>query len=311
MGALQITFHIMENQHNKKYPATLNAFRVEIDNIDDQIINLLGQRMEVVNKVGELKKSKNEKFFIKSNREADMIKNLVKKSNLNSKKFPKSAIINIWRKIITAANMHEQSLNIAIHNPKDIPDYAYLVREYYSPDVPISFHDGVTTIMLDIEKGETQIGIFALPKEYERNIRRSDPSDNWWINLANNQLGMKIFAKIPFIDTDNNSKVFDEIDLVAVAIKPAEKSGEDNSLIYVEVEKEVSDSKVIATLQENDLEAKILKSAESSQVPNMVFYLVELKGFYEEDDLALNKFSKSKIKPFVKILGSYAVPIKI
>ena len=64
-----------------------------------------------------------------------MIKDLLKKSgNI----LPKTTIISIWRKIITTANMHEQPLVIAIHNPKNSPDYNYLVREYYNELVPLN-----------------------------------------------------------------------------------------------------------------------------------------------------------------------------
>lgn len=296
----------MENQHNKKPDSALLSLRDEINEIDDQLIQLLGKRMEVVNKVGELKRSNHETFFIKSNREADMIKDLIKKSDSN---FPKSAIINIWRKIITAANMHEQPLHIAIHNPNDVPDYAYLIREYYNIEVPISLHDSVTNIVLAMERGEAQIGIFALPKSNQRDIVNA--SENWWINLANNKLGIKIYAKIPFVDLGNKSRMSDEIELVAVAIKEAEESYEDNSLLYVEVDKMISESKVLAILKENNLDAKVLKSVKSAQVEDVIFYLIELNGFYTQEHSDLESFSKSKIRPFVKVLGSYALPIKI
>lgn len=299
----------MENQHNKNFDPILLSLRSEIDEIDDKIITLLSQRMEVVSKVGELKSNNNEKFFIRSNREADMIKNLVDKS---SSKFPKSAIVNIWRKIITAANMHEQSLNIAIHNPKNIPDYAYLVREYYNEEVPISFYDSAATIVVEMEKGKAQIGIFALPSSQTfEEVDQFHSSDNWWINLANNKLGIKIFAKIPFTDLGNKVDNSNKVNLVAVAIKEAEKSSADNSLIYVEVAKEISKTQLLASLKENGLEAKILKSVRSPQVENIVFHLIELRGFYEESDDVIKNFTKSKIRPFVKVLGSYALPIKI
>jgi chorismate mutase len=99
-----------ENQHNKN----LQELRNEIDEIDQEIINLINRRMSIIPKVSEVKKNNNEKFFIKSSREADMIKNLIKKVENNSLKL---AIINIWRKIITTANNCEQKLKIGIHNP--------------------------------------------------------------------------------------------------------------------------------------------------------------------------------------------------
>ena len=145
-----------QNQQNKTCEPALLALRQDIDKIDDQIISLLKARMEVVTKVGEFKKNNQEKFFIRSNREADMIKNLVEKSKgvLSS-----TTVMGIWRKIITAANMHEQPLRIAIHNPRDVVDYAYLVREYYNDLVPIRNFDSVSNVALELEKGEAQIGI--------------------------------------------------------------------------------------------------------------------------------------------------------
>ena len=113
--------------------------------------------------------------------------------------------------------MHEQPLNIAIHNPKKVPDYAYLVKDYYNDEVPLSFHDSLATIVNEMEKGETQIGIFALPKQDESH----NSDDNWWINLANNKLGIKIYAKIPFIDLGEKHKVFDKIELVCCGNKRA------------------------------------------------------------------------------------------
>ncbi len=299
----------MENQQNKTCSISLNDLRAEIDKVDDQLISLLGSRMKIIDRVGELKKSNNEKFFIRSNREADMIKNLIKKSDSS---FPKSSIISIWRKIIAAANMHEQNLKISIHNPKNIPDYSYLVREHYNEEVPIFSHDSLTNIVTEIEKGETQIGVFSLPKANQEGAKPDESSDNWWINLANNKSGIKVFAKLPFVEfSDKKTNIQDSSNLVMVAIKEAEKSSEDNSLLYVEVPKEISKSQILSSFKENKLDAKILKSVKLAQVENMMFYLVEVSGFYEESDVALKNFSKSKIKPYVKVLGCYALPIKI
>jgi chorismate mutase/prephenate dehydratase len=164
-----------ENQQNK----TLALFREQIDEIDLKILNLLKDRMAVIKNVGDLKKSYNEKFYIRSNREADMIKNLV---NLAENKFPKSTIINIWRKIITTANMSEQELRIAIHNPKNISDYTYLIREYYNNDVPIINYDSANSVVSDLENNNAQIGIFALPSSNDESDKKEDTKENWWIS---------------------------------------------------------------------------------------------------------------------------------
>ena len=58
-----------ENQQNK----TLALFREQIDEIDLKILNLLKDRMSIIKDVGDLKKSYNEKFYIRSNREISSI----------------------------------------------------------------------------------------------------------------------------------------------------------------------------------------------------------------------------------------------
>ncbi len=295
-----------QNQQNKTCEPALLALRQDIDKIDDQIISLLKARMEVVTKVGEFKKNNQEKFFIRSNREADMIKNLVEKSKgvLSS-----TTVMGIWRKIITAANMHEQTLRIAIHNPRDVVDYAYLVREYYNDLVPIRNFDSVSNVALELEKGEAQIGIFALPKN-DFDAKVEDAAENWWIALANNRNGLKVFAKIPFGEFADEKKQNDQIELVAVAAKNPEKSSDDNSLFYVEVSREISKGQVLTALKDQGLEAKILKSVKLHQVDGMVFYLIEVGGFWLEEDEVVKNFSKSKAKGYVKVLGHYARGIK-
>ena len=293
-----------ENQQNK----TLALFREQIDEIDLKILTLLKDRMAVIKNVGDLKKSYNEKFYIRSNREADMIKNLV---NLAENKFPKSAIINIWRKIITTANMSEQELRIAIHNPKNISDYTYLIREYYNNDVPIINYDSANSVVSDLENNNAQIGIFALPSSNDESDKKEDTKENWWISLANNRIGLKIFAKIPFVEFEQKDKNTNSIQLVATAIKEPEKSNSDNTIITIETSKEITKSAILSALKEVELDGKILKSAQIIQFDGIKFHLIELKGFYLENDEILKKFSQTKIKPYVKILGHFAQTILI
>ena len=59
----------------------LSKLRNEIDKIDDQLITLLKDRLEIVKQVGQ-HKSKNSlsRSFIRSGREAEMVRNLSKKA---------------------------------------------------------------------------------------------------------------------------------------------------------------------------------------------------------------------------------------
>jgi chorismate mutase len=288
------TSMVMKN-NSKKDP--LLQLRKSIDNIDNQIIDLLNERIDIILKVSDYKKSIKDKFFIKSAREADMIKNLVSKANPN---FPKSTIVNIWRKIITSANVLEQNLIIDIHNPNQNPNYEHLVKEYYGDFVPVNHRDNANDIIADLEKETIRIGVFALTTK--------SISQHWWLNLANNNSKVKIFAKIPFIRYKKDQNQQND-DLFIAAIKDAEKSEDDNTLLSIELDNNISKTKIQNILAEVGLKGEILESAKIEQVSDVTFYLLQLEGFFDESSDKIKLFLKSEIKPFGKIIGHYPKPI--
>jgi chorismate mutase len=281
----------MNNMNNNNQNQLLQL-RKSIDEIDNKIIDLLNQRISVVKDVKDYKSSINETFFIKSAREADMIKNLLLKSD---QLIPKSTIVNIWRNIIASSNNLEQKLNIAIHNPHQVVDYSYLVKEYYGDFTTLISHDSVNNVVGEIESGKAQIGIFALPDEKHLD-------EHWWINLANNQSGIKVFAKIPFIEKNTHQ-------LVAVAKKEPEQSNEDYTILSMELDKDISKYQLEDALKKNGWNFKILQTAKLGQVININFYLVQIDGFFTETSQQIKDFSKNPIKPFIKILGHFAKTI--
>ena len=275
---------------NNEYSEKLDKCRAQIDKIDDEILNLLKKRIEIVKDVKEIKSQNGEGFFVKSAREADMIKILMAKSGAD---LPKSAIASIWRKIITSSNILEQPLKIALHNQNHIADYKYILREYYADFVPIISHDSAQNVMMEIEKNQAQIAAFFLPKNDE------DACGNWWINLASGNNDAKIFAKLPLLNDENSPN------LVVLAKKMPEKSQKDITLLCVETSSEVSKSQLIAVMKECSIGGNIIKSSRMKSVENALFYLIEAHGYYDDKSAEIMAFSKSKIRPFVKILGCY------
>jgi chorismate mutase/prephenate dehydratase len=278
---------------NNKTPEQLLKFREEIDKIDNQIIDLLGARAKVVMEVGKYKKESGEKFFIRANREADMIKKLVTRAD---QAIPKSLIVSIWRKIISSANILEQDLKIAVHNPNKSAEFFYFSIQNY---------DSVTNMIAEIERNQIQIAIFALPALDGKDAT----SEQWWTSLANNNKNIRVFAKIPFIENQNN---FDEAkSLVAVAIKEAEKSDEDKTLLTVEVNESVAREEIQSALKKAGFNPKILKTAKVKGVAGINFHLIEIDGFFQKDCPEIQTFAKSAIKPFIRVLGNYPAPIKL
>ena len=278
----------MEKQQYNK----LLQYRRQIDEIDQKIIDLLKARMEVVAQVGKYKEKTKDRLFIKSNREADMIKNLANKIGDH---LPKSAIVTIWRKIITSANILEQNLKIGIYNPQNLEKYYYLTREYYGDFVPIiNFDNGAEEILAEISKNNIQLAVFALPNNLVKNSE-----NNWWIDLANQNSELKIFAKFPFVkyEKDQNQE---QNDLVVLAIKEEEQSISDKTLFVTKLAEDSDVNSLEKTLEEFDFSAKILAKNEQN-------YLVEIDGFFKQNDEKIQLLKNHKINP--KIIGHYPTPI--
>lgn len=256
-----------------KNETSLNSFRAEIDKIDGDIIKLLKQRMQVITRVADFKKNVGEKFFIKSAREADMLKDLYSQFP----QFPKSAITKIWRAIITSANLYEQPISALIYNPKNLADYKYLLREYYLDILPIFEFKNFAEIIENLEKKPAQIAAFPAAK---------NELENWWIDFAQNKIGLKIFAKI---ENNFGHEIF------LSAIKEQEKSSADNSLLVVEVE-EKNHLNVLALFENNKIPAKILASKDE-------IYLLEIDGFYTESDAIFKNFEHTF--EIFTVIGNY------
>lgn len=272
----------------------LEEFRIKIDEIDYKILKLLEKRMEIVKEVGDLKHKKKDKFFIKSAREADMINNLIAKASKNI--FPET-IIGIWRKIITNANLLEQKIKIALHNPKKNNDYIHPLREYYNDLVPINNFENASNIIHSLQKNEHQIAAFSLPKYLDH-----PNNNNWWIYFAANN-DIKIYGKTSFAKED----CYESIDLVLAANKNIEKSQSDNTLSVIEFKKnKASKNDIIHKLEELGFKFKILDKSNLVQITDIDFYLIEFEGFFDMKDKKLNQFIESNLKPFIKIIGYYA-----
>ena len=298
------------NIKDNNFEVSLNKFRDEIDKTDCQILELLQRRMLMINQVGELKSLHQQKFFIRSNREADMIKNLIVKMQDNRKKLslpelPIEAIIDIWRKIISSANIAEQEVKIAIYNPSKINDYNLLINQYYQHSFTSANFVKSAKVLKMLDAKEYQIAIFNLLEKSEDNV--------WWLEITKYSY-LKIFTKIPFYQFSNQQK----IELIAVADKECEASQADYSYLVIK-NSELDQKMITKLLKKNNIKARFVDNSQSHKANN---FLIEVEGFYLNDSspiIDLIDFIASAGKKTVGkktttelfIIGHSPVPIKI
>jgi chorismate mutase len=180
---------------------TLEDLRKKIDDLDEQLFLLLKSRLEIVEKVGHLKKSNNsEKYIIRAGREAQKVQKifeLAKNSGFNNK--ISTAFACIWREIISLSINHEEPALIA-YNPSSDPTILWKLREYmgcYS-DKLICKSD-INCIEALTQK-KANIAAFNLQKNYS--------SNPWWLELVNYP-EFSVFTNIPLYTSGlNNENVF-------------------------------------------------------------------------------------------------------
>lgn len=183
----------------------LKVFRDKIDEIDNSIVELIKQRMLVVKEVGRHKESNNDKFFIRSAREADMMKDLTGKLE---GVLDKRAVFNIWRSLIVSANVSEQGLEVFYYNQNNDLEAKKSLQDYYANLIKITDIENIKQFLLESDNKNARI-------------------------LAVDSSDVDVFETI--LQEDKNLKIFAKVGkLYLLANKPVEKSQEDKLIFVVD-----------------------------------------------------------------------------
>lgn len=176
--------------NNNKLNVALGEFRAQIDAIDDEIMELLVARCDIVKQVGKLKEgSGTTGSFIRPKRESDMIKRIV--DFFEGTHFPPESAAHIWRTIIGASLRMESPLATAVHCPSGSLVPFFLAREFFGPTVPSSVFPTAATMLEAIEKDPHTVGV----------LNQNEMSDitPWWLHIALSPIKLRIFTCIPFV----------------------------------------------------------------------------------------------------------------
>lgn len=269
----------------------LSQFRKQIDKIDDKIISLLQERMEIVKQVGKYKSQNSPtQNFIRAGREAAMLRDLTKKAN-NS--FPPAAIATIWRMIISTSLCTEQEMSISAYADSDHNDCYWHSREYYGTFVRTTCDKSTQQVIDNVASGNASIGMLPLLDTSEK---------PWWDRPQDEKNNIYIFARIPFIESsDDRSKPS-----LAIANVMPEKTDDDVSIISFcgSCDNEV----IIDILKGFDLNATILARKNDARLIQVDRFLEVGSSVLKDINLSFNKVDN---RSYIRLMGSYAVPIRL
>jgi len=277
----------------------LAGYRRQIDDLDNQLIALLKERIGIVSRVGEMKRrTAPGRCPIRPAREAEMIRRVMHEFE-GSPFFPAAAAA-LWRIIIGASTSVESTLSLSVFTPDRDNDFYWMAREYFGPFTPIVKQPHIKRVIGDVIDGKAAVGIVPM-------LRSSDTTF-WWTNMVEQgNDAPKIFARIPFVC--NGTPGRDAPSALAIARLTPEASGDDHSLLVLEADHNVSQHRMQNAFAHVKLESSWINIATLS--PSTRHHLIELKGFITAEHPAIQALFAvlgSSILHY-SFLGSYAVPI--
>lgn len=279
----------------------LAAFRRDIDAIDEKLAALLKERIHIVAQVGEYKRRTAPGTCpIRPAREAEMVRGIMRL--FEGSAFPPAAAAAMWRILIGASTAVESALIVSVFAPDREDELFWLTREYFGPFITIIRQPHIKRVIGDVMDGKASVGVVPM--------LRSDDTTFWWTNLLQDGPDIpRVFARIPYIYSGTPGRN-NPSGLAFGRLNP-ENSGQDNTLIAIEADANLSHSKLQMTMTHARLEASWINIA--TLHPSVRHHLVELKGFitpeHEHYRALLSSLGASVHK--VSFLGSYAVPINL
>jgi len=141
----------------------LKKLRGEIDQIDNQILDLLNQRANVVVAVGKEKERREEATFYAPSREKEIYERLVER---NAGPFPDEAVCKVFREIISASLNMERPMRVAFLGPQSTFTHQAAMFQFglSAQLVPLK---SIPAVFEEVERGRAHYGVVPVENSTE------------------------------------------------------------------------------------------------------------------------------------------------
>lgn len=272
-------------------------FRKKIDALDNKIHEALLQRVEIVEKIAELKRSES-LDFVQPSREAQMIRRVLSQ---HKSTLPQAAIVRIWRELVGAMSMKQTGLKVAVCLENDnikIWDYA---RSYFGSVVPMQKVSDPIMAIASVREDDVSFAVLPWPHDYE--------GQSWWAHLLCQESDIRIVGALPYgnikgelSDPDNKAVIISKVKF--------EPSGEDHSFIALDIDQNVSRGRIVDALKELGFEPLGITSDLQRGAQGNSVHLVEVNDYLDAGDDRLARLAEKFDEQFARcaVLGGYPVP---
>jgi chorismate mutase len=262
----------------------LPALRQALDGLDDRILDLLIQRAAIVERVATTKKG----GPLRPGREAAIIRRLLEQ---HQGALPRSAIAQ------------QQSVLVAVCDPAMDGRFAAAAREHLGALTPLRVYRSAAQAIGEVVEGRAGAAILPLPGE---GAAEGAAGPDWWPGLLqqNHKGRIHVVARLPFWRVRPEGAP--AVQALVIASSPADPSGDDISLIALEMEAQISRVSLSQTLTTAGFKplSILLNRPPGAPVAQL---LVEVAGFVALDDPRLGRIGGLQAPPLV--VGAYALGV--
>jgi chorismate mutase/prephenate dehydratase len=151
-----------KNKKEDRDVKELAGLRERIDHVDEEILDCLNRRAEVVLEVARIKRKMQAKFYV-PNREQAVINRLKK---INKGPFPNDALKPLFREIMSASLSLEEPLKVAFFGPE--ASFTHMAgMQYFGSSVAFHPYSSVRGVFEAVDTGKAEFGIVPIENSTE------------------------------------------------------------------------------------------------------------------------------------------------
>ncbi len=277
----------------------LEELRREIDQIDNQLHDLLMRRAQVVERIGVAKGPGG--VILRPGREAVILRRLMAR---HTGSFPAAVVVRMWREMMAALTRLQGPFAVAVYAPEDRRGFWDVARDHFGSFVPMTAVNTPAAAVRAVSEGTATVGIVPYPAEDER--------DPWWRFLVSSDgRTPRVVARLPF-GSRGNARGEDH-DALVIALIPHEPTGDDRTMLGVELGHDLSRGRLKDTLEAAGLSAVGFCSWHGREANGASLHLVEVADFVDPQDPRLSALVErlGDIPARVNTIGGYAVPLRL
>ncbi len=277
----------------------LDSLRHRVDRIDDQIHDLLMERVGLAGEIAQAKGTaeKDGVFFFRPGREAQILRRLMDR---HTGPFPAPALMRIWREIFGVLSNAQQPLNVAVFQPERGAGYLELARNHFGT---VSLHTGHLSaghVVRLVADGHASVGVVPIPGD---NV--SD--DPWWPSLTSDAGNLpRVIARLPGLPWQQSPGRSEVLEAFIIACQDHEPTGLDRTLVSVETTPDVSRDRLRTALAAGGLEPTTMYATHRSE--SRWLHLIEVEGYIHKNAPRLSELGAAKAPvQHARVLGGYPV----